>query len=69
MAANQFRATNEKEYAGERKLRAFERDQLTSPPLLGRRFELIPAAAELRARKALAERIQRADNQRQQQRV
>jgi hypothetical protein len=32
VAANQFRATNEKEYASERELRAFERDQLTSPP-------------------------------------
>ncbi|HEX9084605.1 MAG TPA: hypothetical protein VF836_07685 [Gemmatimonadaceae bacterium] len=57
MAADQFRATNEKKYAGKREFRAFERDQLTSssPPV--RRFELISAAAELRARKALAQRI------------
>jgi hypothetical protein len=57
VSANQFRATNEKKYAGERKLSAFERDQLTSPPPRVRRLELISAAAELSAREALAERI------------
>ena len=45
MAADQFRATNEKEYSRERELRAFERDQLASPPSRLRRFELISAAA------------------------
>jgi hypothetical protein len=45
VAANQFRPTNEKEYAGERELRAFERDQLVSPPPRLRRFELISTAA------------------------
>jgi len=45
VAADQFRATHEKEYAGERELRAFERDQLASPPPRLRRFELISAAA------------------------
>jgi hypothetical protein len=57
VAANQFRATNEKEYAGERELRAFKRDQLTSPPPSVRRFELIAVAAKLSARKALAKRV------------
>jgi hypothetical protein len=45
VVADQFRATDETEYAGERELRAFERDQLTSPPPCQRRFELISAAA------------------------
>jgi hypothetical protein len=45
VAANQFRATDEKEYAGERELRAFERDQLTSPPPRLWRFELISTSA------------------------
>jgi hypothetical protein len=45
VAADQFRATDEKEYAGERDLSAFERDQLASPPPRLRRFELISTAA------------------------
>jgi hypothetical protein len=45
VAADQFRSTNEKEYARERELRAFERDQLASPPPRLRRFELISTAA------------------------
>jgi hypothetical protein len=63
VAADEFRATNKKEYASERELNALERDQLASPPPRLRRFELVSAASELRAGKTLAERVERADNQ------
>jgi hypothetical protein len=69
VAADQFRAANEKEYAGERELRAFERNQLTSPPSGRRRFELILAASELCAGKTFPEGIQSADDEREKKRV